>query len=70
MTPLAYYNVEDKDIYQLLQISNLSYKRYGNGTVVVNMERGWWDLIFHKIRVVDDGLISFSPSTITSSYSL
>ncbi|PWA19122.1 aha1 domain-containing protein [Artemisia annua] len=26
--------------------------RYGNSTVVENTERGWRDLIFHKIRAV------------------
>lgn len=31
---------------------NAIFCRYGNSTVVENTERGWKDLIFHKIRAV------------------
>ncbi|KAF8019820.1 hypothetical protein BT93_G0495 [Corymbia citriodora subsp. variegata] len=35
-----------------LTVIKLTQDRYGNATVVENTERGWRDLIFHKIRAV------------------
>ncbi|XP_043691115.1 activator of 90 kDa heat shock protein ATPase homolog [Telopea speciosissima] len=39
-------------IVKLIQIDIPEEDRYGNSTVVENTERGWRDLIFHKIRAL------------------
>ncbi|KAF2307747.1 hypothetical protein GH714_031446 [Hevea brasiliensis] len=39
-------------VIQLLHTDIPEEDRYGNATVVENTERGWRDLIFHRIRAV------------------
>lgn len=39
-------------ICYLFSYMKYMFCRYGNSTVVENTERGWKDLIFHKLRAV------------------